>query len=156
VVAETLDRLVVGSVFVVGVAESKVDGSESCVAVNNQFFLGLDDGLHLGCLRFNLLVVVGVGLDVEADEVLKLVDLLVKPGLLGEELLLLVFEGLGIRSSNLLLDVEDLVHFLVAVAEFAALGRNEQILGGGEVELEFFGGPRRRVGSFLCLTHFNR
>lgn len=94
-----------------------------------------DNFFDLLLLNVVLALIVGVALDVEFDESFKFVDFVLEAVLVGNHLFLSVI-GLNLSLLDLLLELNDFVKLLLLVAEFSTLCGDEEVLGGGEVELE--------------------
>jgi len=93
-----------------------------------------------------------VGLEVEVDELLELLDLILKCLPVGDHFFLSV-RGDDFALGDALLGLDNLVHLLLLVAESLALVVQEEVVDSGEVDLNltFFVGVA--LGVFLD-THY--
>lgn len=82
-----------------------------------------------------LALIVGVTLDVEFNECFKVANFVLEAILVGDHLFLSVI-WLNLSLFDLLLKNDHFVKLLLLVAEFSTLSGDEEVLGGGEVELE--------------------
>jgi hypothetical protein len=129
--------------------------------VEGVFNLGLD--VDLGCLldlfglRFVHTCVAGVGLNVEFDEFLDLLDVGLHCGLSCHHFFLAVVRY-KLSLLDRLLCLDDLVKLFLLVAQFTTLSGDEQVSGGREIELELaLLAGLRGFGAFnflLFLAHF--
>jgi hypothetical protein len=81
-------------------------------------------------------LVIGVALYVELNQGLELANFVLESVFILNHFLLGVI-GLELALFDLFFERGDFVELLLLVAELSALGGNEKVLGGGEVELEF-------------------
>lgn len=135
------------SVFVVVLeVEHLLDDEEGSV----EGLLGVD--LRLDDDFLFLFEAIRVRLDVEVDELLELLDLILKCLPVGDHLLLSV-RGDDFALGDALLGLDNLVHLLLLVAESLALVVQEEVVDSGEVDLNltFFVGVA--LGVFLD-THY--
>ena len=110
-------------------------------------------GVYNLFLYFGLLVeALGVGAEVEVDELLKFFDFLLQGGLAGDHLLLGISGG-DLTLGNEFLGLIDFVHLLLPVAEGLSLVVKEKVIHGREVDLKLTFFHHVWLGVFLH-THY--